>query len=66
MGMPIVGVPYACQELLNMTEMTGGTPYGASTITGSKGERLPSENELTIARYQGKHATEIAARLAAK
>ncbi len=66
MGMVLVGVPYACKELLTMTEMTGGTPYGATTITGPKGERLPSQNELTIARYQGKHVTEIAAKLAAK
>jgi NAD(P)H dehydrogenase (quinone) len=66
MGMPIVGVPYACKELLTLNEMSGGTPYGATTITGPKGERLPSENELTVARYQGKHATEIAAKLAAK
>jgi NAD(P)H dehydrogenase (quinone) len=64
MGMPIVGVPYAAQELLNMSELTGGTPYGASTVTGAKGERLPSENELAIARFQGRHATEIAAKLA--
>lgn len=66
MGMPIVGVPYSCQELLNMSEMTGGTPYGASTITGAKGERLPSENELTIARFQGRHVAQIAAKLAGK
>src|SRR4051812_2478530 len=61
-GMTIVGVPYAAQELLNMTEMSGGTPYGASTITGPKGERMPSANELAIARFQGKHATQIAAK----
>lgn len=66
MGMPIVGVPYSCQALLNMSEMTGGTPYGASTITGAKGERLPSENELTIARFQGRHVAQIAAKLAGK
>lgn len=66
MGMPIVGVPYAAQELLTMTEMTGGTPYGASTITGAKGERMPSENELAIARFQGRHVAQIAAKLAAK
>jgi NAD(P)H dehydrogenase (quinone) len=65
-GMVVVGVPYAAQELLNMEEMSGGTPYGASTITGAKGERMPSRNELAIARFQGKHATQIAAKLAAK
>jgi NAD(P)H dehydrogenase (quinone) len=62
-GMVVVGVPYSNQELLLMTEMTGGSPYGASTITGPKGERMPSANELAIARAQGKHATEIAAKL---
>ena len=66
MGMVLVGVPYACQELLTMSEMTGGTPYGATTVTGAKGERMPNANELTIARYQGKHATEIAAKLVVK
>lgn len=66
MGMPVVGVPYAAQELLNMNEITGGTPYGASTITGARGERLPSANELAIARFQGRHATQLAAKLAAK
>lgn len=66
MGMPIVGVPYSAQELLKMDEMTGGTPYGASTITGAKGERMPSENELAIARFQGRHAAQIAAKLAEK
>jgi NAD(P)H dehydrogenase (quinone) len=62
-GMIVVGVPYACQNLLNMNEITGGSPYGASTISGSKGERQPTENELTIARYQGKHVAEIATKL---
>jgi NAD(P)H dehydrogenase (quinone) len=65
-GMVVVGVPYAEQRLLNMTEITGGTPYGATTITNAKGERMPSENELAIARYQGEHTTEIAAKLARK
>ena len=66
MGMVVTGVPYSAQELLNMSEITGGTPYGASTVTGAKGERLPSENELAIARFQGKHATSIGAKLANK
>lgn len=65
-GMVVVGVPYAEQRLLAMNEITGGTPYGASTITDPKGGRMPSENELAIARYQGRHTTQIAARLAAK
>lgn len=63
MGMVVAGVPYAARELLNMNEITGGSPYGAPTVTGPKGERLPSENELAIARYQGKHAAQIAAKL---
>ncbi len=59
-GMIIVGVPYSCPELSNMNEITGGTPYGASTLAGADGSRHPSENELTIARFQGKHVAEIA------
>jgi NAD(P)H dehydrogenase (quinone) len=62
-GMIIVGVPYSCQGLVNMNEITGGTPYGATTLAGSDGSRQPSENELTIARFQGKHVAEVAARL---
>jgi NAD(P)H dehydrogenase (quinone) len=65
-GMVIAGVPYSCQELLNLSEMSGGTPYGASTIAGPRGERSPSANELVIARAQGKHVTGIAAKLVAK
>jgi NAD(P)H dehydrogenase (quinone) len=64
-GLVIAGVPYSSQELLKMDEMTGGTPYGASTVTGPQGERLPSANELAIARAQGKHVATIAAKLAA-
>jgi len=64
-GMVIVGVPYSEQGLLNMDEISGGTPYGASTITKGDGSRQPSENELAIARFQGKHATEVARKLAA-
>ena len=63
-GMVVVGVPYAAQRLLHMGEITGGTPYGASTITNARGERLPSDNELGIATYQGRHVTQIAAKLA--
>ncbi len=65
-GMIVVGVPYACQELTNMSEITGGTPYGATTITGGDGKRLPSANELAIAKFQGKHVAGIAARLFAR
>ncbi len=65
-GMVIVGVPYAEKRLLNMDEISGGSPYGASTITKGDGSRLPSENELAIARYQGRHTAEIARRLSAR
>lgn len=64
-GMIIVGVPYAEAGLSNMDEISGGTPYGASTLAGSDGSRTPSENELRIARYQGKHVAEIASKLTA-
>lgn len=63
LGMVIVGVPYSEQRLMNMQEITGGTPYGASTLAGPDGSRQPSENELAIARFQGKHAADIARRL---
>lgn len=59
LGMIIVGVPYAEAGLTNMNEITGGTPYGATTLAGPKGDRQPSQNELIIARYQGKHVAEI-------
>jgi NAD(P)H dehydrogenase (quinone) len=65
-GMVITGVPYSSQELLHMAEMTGGSPYGAGTVAGPKGERQPSANELAIARAQGKHVAEIAGKLARK
>jgi NAD(P)H dehydrogenase (quinone) len=63
-GMVVVGVPYSEQALVNMDEITGGTPYGATTLAGSDGSRQPSENELTIARFQGKHVAQIAKKLA--
>lgn len=63
LGMIIVGVPYSEQRLLNMEEITGGSPYGASTLAGSDGRRRPSENELAIARFQGRHVAEIARKL---
>ncbi|PLX93269.1 MAG: NAD(P)H:quinone oxidoreductase [Desulfuromonas sp.] len=63
-GMVVVGVPYSEPALVNMDEITGGTPYGATTLAGSDGSRQPSENELTIARFQGKHVAQIAKKLA--
>lgn len=65
-GMVVVGVPYSEQRLLNMDEISGGSPYGASTITRGDGSRMPSENELAIARFQGKHTAEIAKKLASR
>jgi len=62
-GMVVCGVPYSSKELLTLDEMSGGTPYGASTIAGPTGQRLPSANELAIARAQGRHGTDVAARL---
>ena len=62
-GMIVVGVPYAEQRLLNMEEVTGGTPYGATTMAGADGSRQPTKNELAIAEFQGKHVAEIAQKL---
>jgi NAD(P)H dehydrogenase (quinone) len=64
-GMVIVGVPYSSRELMNMGEITGGSPYGAGTLAGGDGHRLPSENELKIARFQGAHVAEVARKLSA-
>lgn len=63
-GMIIVGVPYTESGLSHMDDITGGTCYGASTLTKGGGSRQPSENELKIARSQGRRVTEIAAKLA--
>jgi len=63
LGMVIVGVPYSEQRLMNLSEISGGSPYGASTLAGLEGSRMPSENELAIARFQGKHIAEIAKKL---
>ena len=63
LGLVIVGLPYSFKGQLRIDEITGGSPYGASTIAGPRGERLPSENELAAARFQGKHVAGIAARL---
>jgi NAD(P)H dehydrogenase (quinone) len=62
-GMLIVGLPYAFQGQMRLDEITGGSPYGASTIAGGKGERMASENELAAARFQGRHVAQIAQRL---
>ena len=59
-GMIIVGVPYSCQEIMNMNEITGGSPYGASTLAGGDGKRQPSQNEMKIASFQGSHVAEVA------
>ncbi len=63
-GMVVVGLPYTFQGQTRIDEVTGGSPYGASTIAGGRGERLPSENELAAARFQGRHVTAIAKKLA--
>jgi NAD(P)H dehydrogenase (quinone) len=63
-GMVIVGLPYAWQGQMKLDEITGGSPYGATTIAGGDGSRQPSANELDGARFQGKHVAQIAAKLA--
>jgi len=62
-GMIVVGLPHSFQGQMRTDEITGGSPYGASTIAGAKGERMPSENELAAARFQGKHVATIASKL---
>jgi NAD(P)H dehydrogenase (quinone) len=63
-GMVIVGLPYSFQGQMGVQEVTGGSPYGATTIAAGDGSRQPSENELAGARFQGRHVAQIAARLA--
>jgi NAD(P)H dehydrogenase (quinone) len=63
-GFVIVGLPYTFQGQTRIDEITGGSPYGASTIAGGQGERMPSDNELAAARFQGKHVATIASKLA--
>jgi NAD(P)H dehydrogenase (quinone) len=63
-GMIIVGVPYSHPGLTVLDEVSGGTPYGASTFAGGQGQRQPSQNELSIARFQGEHVAKTAAKLA--
>lgn len=65
LGMIIVGLPYSEKRQMRMDEITGGSPYGVSTIAGGN-TRQPSENELAMARYQGKFVTEIAKKLAGR
>ena len=62
-GMVIVGLPYAFAGQMAMNEITGGSPYGASTMAAGDGSRQPSENELAGARFQGRHVAGIAAKL---
>ncbi len=63
-GLVIVGLPYSFQGQMGLQEVTGGSPYGASTIAGGDGSRQPSDNELAGARFQGRHVAQIAAKLA--
>jgi NAD(P)H dehydrogenase (quinone) len=63
-GMVIVGLPYSYQGQMTLDEITGGSPYGASTIAGGQGQRQPSANELAAARFQGAHVAKIASKLA--
>lgn len=65
LGMVVVGLPYSEARQMGLDEIKGGSPYGASTIAGSQGERHPSETELAMARSQGRHVASIAGRLAA-
>jgi NAD(P)H dehydrogenase (quinone) len=62
-GFVVVGLPYEFQGQMRIDEITGGSPYGASTIAGGSGERMPSENELDAARFQGRHVAQIASKL---
>jgi len=66
LGYVVVGLPYSFKEQMTLDELVGGSPYGATTIAGSQGQRQPSEKDLAGARYQGKHVAQIAAKLAAK
>ena len=66
LGMVVDGLPYTFKGQMRMDEITGGSPYGATTLSGADGSRMPSANELGLARFQGKHLAEIAAKLAAR
>lgn len=65
-GMVYVGLPYACPELTDISELKGGSPYGAATIAGPDGSRQPSAKELAMARFQGRHVAQITKKMAAK
>jgi NAD(P)H dehydrogenase (quinone) len=65
-GMVVVGLPYSCKELSDISEMRGGSPYGAGTLANSDGSRQPSQKELNMARFQGRHVAGIARKLAGK
>ncbi|MGM0472372.1 MAG: NAD(P)H:quinone oxidoreductase [Bacillota bacterium] len=62
LGMIVVGLPYSFEGQMRLDEVTGGSPYGATTIAGGDGSREPSENELAAAKFQGKHVAEVTAR----
>ena len=64
LGMVVVGLPYSAAGQMRLDEITGGSPYGVTTIAGSKGERMPSRNELELARAQGRHVAQMAIRVA--
>jgi NAD(P)H dehydrogenase (quinone) len=63
LGLIVVGLPYTFAGQTRMDEITGGSPYGATTITGGQGERMPSDNELEAGRFQGRHVATITAKL---
>ena len=63
LGMIVVGLPYSEVRQTTMSEITGGSPYGASSVSGASSGRMPSENELAMARFQGKHVASITSRL---
>jgi NAD(P)H dehydrogenase (quinone) len=63
LGLIIVGLPYSFAGMTRMDEITGGTPYGATTLAGGDGSRQPTQNELDGARFQGRHVAEITSRL---
>lgn len=65
LGLVVVGLPYAFKEQMRLDEVTGGSPYGASTIAGGDGSRKPSENELAGARFRGRHIAAIAKKVSA-
>jgi NAD(P)H dehydrogenase (quinone) len=62
-GMVVVGLPYSEGRQMTLEEISGGSPYGATTIAGTDGSRMPSENELAMARFQGRHVADITKRL---